>query len=269
MNNATQPEPETKHQNSTIELITDNDEINVNVYDKNKRTNVMKNQKKKKKKSLKKKKIWKRATKPTVVVRPQTILDAQATSLETKVPMTFNLCHTSMAYDMIKRALYNVNASKWQKFPQVCNHKDCKSLLIESRYMYYCDVHNPQATGLEVKVSTIPNAGDGLFVASGYSFKNGDTIDIYDGVLLQTQSDPSQDSRYIFQTKHGFYIDAKSTKSCMARWINSDVKRLNVQFVHAELKTDKTVAQPIVIEAMRDIAAGEELFVDYGSDHSL
>ena len=118
---------------------------------------------------------------------------------------------------------------------------------------------------LEVKESTIPQAGKGLFT----------TIDIpkftriveYKG-RITTWKDVEYDSTngYIYTVNPKHVIDAKRTLKAVARYAN-DAKGL----VRVEgLKNNCTYnieGKRVYIVSMKNIPAGSELFVGYGKEY--
>ena len=108
---------------------------------------------------------------------------------------------------------------------------------------------------------------DGLF--AGAPIKQGDTVTVYTGELYRTAAALKvEDKSYLMRLGEQCYIDARTwgpdgRPPCIARYINDCINPagFNVKFVK------QPIAQPhpcAVVVALRDIAAGEELFVDYG-----
>lgn len=154
-----------------------------------------------------------------------------------------------------------------EKFERgLCGYCECMTSLESSRFAFFCEIHNGIGTGLEIKKSTIPNAGDGLFVWSGGNgFLAEDVLDVYGGKI--TKDYPRQthdnDNRYVFEYKlndRQYFIDGISTKSCMARWSNSNS---NTNAIY------RPFGGMILLFALRDLRPGEEIFVDYGPLHTI
>ena len=118
---------------------------------------------------------------------------------------------------------------------------------------------------LEVKESTIPQAGKGLFT----------TVDIpkhtrivqYKG-RITTWKEVEYDSKngYIYTVNPKHVIDAKRTLKAVARYANDakGLKRIkgitnNCHFLNDGLK--------VYIESARFIPAGSEILVDYGKEY--
>lgn len=120
---------------------------------------------------------------------------------------------------------------------------------------------------LEVKTSTIPNAGRGLFAKQ--TFKYGDHIVDYTGeVLTKEQLDARYGeglAPYALELKKGLYVDAANESlSSLGRFAN-DVrgtkKKTNARFSYSSKK------QTARLVATRIIHPGDEIFVSYGAGY--
>ena len=118
---------------------------------------------------------------------------------------------------------------------------------------------------LEVKKSTIPGAGQGLFTK--VFIKKGTRIVEYKG-RLTTWKEVENDYKngYIYSINSKDVIDAKTYKKALGRYANdaSGVVRKkgipnNSQYVSDGLK--------IFIEAIKNIPAGSEILVAYGKEY--
>ena len=118
---------------------------------------------------------------------------------------------------------------------------------------------------LEVKKSTLPGAGLGLFAKSHIS--KGSRIVEYKGrrtVWKKVEDDYKNGYIYTIDPQH--VIDAKTYKKALARYANDahgmvrkkGIKN-NARYVVDGLK--------VFIEAMKDIPAGSEIFVSYGKEY--
>jgi uncharacterized protein len=115
---------------------------------------------------------------------------------------------------------------------------------------------------LEVKPSTIPGAGMGLF--TNIEIEKGTWIVEYKG-RITTWKEVEYDSTnmYLYTVNPKHVIDARRTKKSLARYAN-DAKGLtrikgivnNCVYVNDGLR--------VYIEAIKRIPAGSELLVDYG-----
>ncbi|MBC7949196.1 MAG: SET domain-containing protein [Chitinophagaceae bacterium] len=120
---------------------------------------------------------------------------------------------------------------------------------------------------LEVKDSTLPKAGKGLFTRK--LIPKGTRIVEYKGKLTtwkQVQVGDKGANPYIYYVKRDHVIDAAPHKKAMARYANDarGLKRVkgvtnNAIYVEDGLK--------VYIEAKKDIPAGAEILVDYGKEY--
>lgn len=107
----------------------------------------------------------------------------------------------------------------------------------------------------EVKGSR-PGTGLGLFAQ--VSIKKGDFILYYTGTKIPTKVADEHPGKYLFEIDEEWTIDGE-TKDNTARYINHDC----YPNVEAEISED----DQIEIAAIRDIAVGEELTIDYGDEY--
>jgi SET domain-containing protein len=122
-------------------------------------------------------------------------------------------------------------------------------------------------------LSEVEGAGYGLFARG--AFEEGDTIDIYDGALVPYVTDEQKKAERDILRPYGFLvednehiIDAASTQSCIARYINNSEGDDSANCVFRRFKTSATADITIVtVETLRPITAGEELLVDYGKEY--
>ncbi len=118
---------------------------------------------------------------------------------------------------------------------------------------------------LEVKKSTIPGAGQGLFTK--IFIEKGTRIVEYKGRLTKWKEvENDYKNSYIYSINSKDVIDAKTYKKALGRYANdaSGVVRNkgvpnNSQYVSDGLK--------IYIEAIKDIPAGSEILVAYGKEY--
>jgi SET domain-containing protein len=118
---------------------------------------------------------------------------------------------------------------------------------------------------LEVKPSTLPNAGNGLFTT--VFIPKGTRIVEYKG-RITTWNDVKDDHEngYIYTVNNNHVIDAKKTLRALARYANdargiSRIKGLinNCDYVNEGLRA--------FIESKKDIQPGEEILVSYGNEY--
>ena len=124
----------------------------------------------------------------------------------------------------------------------------------------------PKHPFLEVKTSTIPNAGLGVFVLR--DIKKGERIGEYTGHRIDEKTfQRMRNTQYVFEVTltggKSEYIDAKSSPCVMAR-VNgaktqAQKKKVNVRAYQ--------YGKRIYYKAKTDIREGDELLLDYGSDY--
>ena len=118
---------------------------------------------------------------------------------------------------------------------------------------------------LEVKESTIPNSGKGLFTKT---FIPKETLIVEYKGRRTTWKKVEDDYKngYIYLINNNNVIDAKSYKKALGRYANdakglSRIKGINNNSVY-EVQGNK-----VFIKAVKDIPAGSEILVDYGKDY--
>lgn len=115
---------------------------------------------------------------------------------------------------------------------------------------------------VEVRPSTVPGAGRGLFVLEQVpaGVRVGEYWgDLVDSVLRWLRL---RNTDYVSLTANPtVQIDALRRPEALMRYINHhfDPRRCNARYVH--------VGDRVYVETMRDVAAGEELFCDYGETY--
>ncbi|HZP38961.1 MAG TPA: SET domain-containing protein-lysine N-methyltransferase [Methylomirabilota bacterium] len=112
------------------------------------------------------------------------------------------------------------------------------------------------AEHFEVRPSCIPDAGCGLFARR--PFARGETLCEYTGDRLTTwEHFRRRDWSYLARC-NGFHLDARPYPEVLAARANHhfDPSRRNATFTERDGR--------LYVVATRDIAAGEEIYVDYG-----
>ena len=119
---------------------------------------------------------------------------------------------------------------------------------------------------VEVKLSSLPNAGKGLF-AKEFIPRNTRIVE-YKGKITTWKEVEDNDGNngYIYYVKRYHVIDASRHTSALARYAN-DARGLqrvkgisnNAEYVEDGLK--------VYIESKKDIPAGEEILVEYGKEY--
>jgi hypothetical protein len=125
----------------------------------------------------------------------------------------------------------------------------------ETKQTPYCPRHLKEELSVEVKTSTIPNAGFGLFATRDFESKVH--LVPYEGERFQCQIAGD----YALAYKKGHWMDcAWSTTCCAGRYINDprNSKKVNCRFVY-----DK-IADKVWVVSTKKIKTGEELFLNYG-----
>lgn len=129
-----------------------------------------------------------------------------------------------------------------------------------ARSLYVLLHSTPMPDGLQVKPSNIPGAGQGLFAAR--EFEQGEVLCAYTGVVYPSREAWKRpDKSYLMKLGGGKYVDALHSPEVLARYINDCRGHrggFNVQF---DKRPEENKANVV---AMRDIRAGEELYVNYG-----
>ncbi|MDQ6813054.1 MAG: SET domain-containing protein-lysine N-methyltransferase [Bacteroidota bacterium] len=118
---------------------------------------------------------------------------------------------------------------------------------------------------LEIKESTIPGAGMGLFAKQ--FIQKGTRIVEYTGRIRTWKEVEYEDNNYyIFFVTEDLVIDASRSRKSLARFINDarglqKVKGLNnnAQFVVDGFR--------VFVEAIKNIPAGTEIFLSYGKEY--
>ncbi len=119
---------------------------------------------------------------------------------------------------------------------------------------------------LEVKTSTIPYSGLGLFTKE--DIPKGSLVIEYKGRITTWKEADKDEGRnaYLFRVKQYHTIDARPYKKALARYANdangfTRIKGLknNCVYIIDGLR--------VFVEAVRDIPAGSEIFIDYGKEY--
>lgn len=119
---------------------------------------------------------------------------------------------------------------------------------------------------LEVKTSTIPGSGMGLFTKE--FIPKGSLVVEYKGRITTWKEADKDEGRnaYLFRVKQYHTIDARPYLKALARYANdangfTKIKGLrnNCVYIIEGLK--------VYVEAVKDIPAGSEIFVDYCKEY--
>ena len=110
---------------------------------------------------------------------------------------------------------------------------------------------------LEVRPSLLAGAGDGLFTRAAWPA--GSTLGEYAGSRLTfLQYLRSRDWTYMYWLDRNEFVDPRHHPRVQARYANHHFEpdRRNGEFVVRDRR--------VYLRALRDLAAGEEIYVDYG-----
>jgi uncharacterized protein len=134
-----------------------------------------------------------------------------------------------------------------------CKRRTCK-------YTNYCFQHTKDFV---VKQTTLPFNGLGLFAKR--NFRTGQIIAMYTCLLMTTDEFDAKSSAYGVQVNDEFVIDARSTKSSIARYINDcrDIHRQYCTDNNSRMVIDP-IRRTVKIKATKRIIAGDEIFFSYG-----
>ncbi|HYO21776.1 MAG TPA: SET domain-containing protein-lysine N-methyltransferase [Flavisolibacter sp.] len=118
---------------------------------------------------------------------------------------------------------------------------------------------------LEIKESTIPGAGKGLFTKTAIS--KGTKIVEYKGTIT-TWNAVRRDATnaYIYYVKPNYVIDARDHPKSLARYVNDAKGLVKTKGRTNNAKFSKDGLRVFVV-AIKDIEAGEEIFVEYGKGY--
>ena len=124
---------------------------------------------------------------------------------------------------------------------------------------------------LKVALSTIPNAGNGLYATQ--HIQTNDLVCHYSGLIHNFKSkNELVDQSYVLYLQYSdifdedIFVNAKTVMAVKARYLNDPLNPdlYNVKWHHSQ--TNKNNLRCGVI-AIKDIYPGDELFIEYGSDY--
>eukprot|EP00752_Nemacystus_decipiens_P009619 g8595.t1 len=121
------------------------------------------------------------------------------------------------------------------------------------------DKRDSETEMLEVKQSSIPGAGQGLFARGRFAV--GAMVCEYTGSQLRTlEAIRAPDKSYLMRLGPQVYVDAKDHPEVMGRYINDcrNSSLYNVTFRKLPLE------KKALVVALKDIEKGQEIFADYG-----
>ena len=128
-----------------------------------------------------------------------------------------------------------------------------------------CGKHRRSEARLEIKESTIPGAGNGLFATD--LIKAGSAIAEYSGERLTKKMLDRRygtaTAPYCIKLKHNVFIDAAAHRSAASLVNHGGQENANARFVALFQRRPQTIE----LRALRDITQGEEILVDYGKEY--
>jgi len=124
-----------------------------------------------------------------------------------------------------------------------------------------------QKSRLMVKKSTIPRAGKGLFAAR--DIPKGTKLGYYAGVYMdEKRYNQLKNQNYVWYIKNNLYVDAYPCKKALLRYINSFISRKQRIKMKKKYNTEPySYGGKLWYRTIRDVKAGDELFIDYGPDY--
>jgi hypothetical protein len=132
----------------------------------------------------------------------------------------------------------------------------------------YCHIHTKYVLKLQIKKSTIENAGKGLFAYGNPNeiiFKKNSKICDYNGQLISEETLNGRYDQYTapyaIRLHKNKYEDASTVRGIGSTANHSNIKRkINARL---SVKRDNTAQ----LMSTKDIKGGQEIFVDYGDDY--
>ena len=118
---------------------------------------------------------------------------------------------------------------------------------------------------LEVKESTIPNAGKGLFTKV-FIPKSTPIVEYKGTITTWKEVKEDHTNPYIFYVKAGHVIDARHHLKSLARYANDAKGLTRTKNKKNNACFDKEGVRVYLI-ATKDIQAGEEILVEYGTQY--
>lgn len=121
---------------------------------------------------------------------------------------------------------------------------------------------------LVVKSSGIPGAGKGLFTT--IAIEKETVITEFSGEKISHTIGAARsimnESHSLLYLNQKYFVDSYADKSCMATFINDAIGEVRINGIDNNTTIHRANGRIYVI-ALRDIQAGEELFLEYGPDY--
>lgn len=175
-------------------------------------------------------------------------------------------------YDEDGNRIYYAHMLSGQCCHQKPNGQRCKNRAVIA--FEFCHSHLETELHLQLKQSTIANAGKGIFAkdkTKAYGepvFERGDFICEYNGELLNAQQLVQQyeyyTAPYAVELKKNQYID-----SAVARGVGAMINhKNNERFCNTKWSVSHA-QNKITLKATKEIYDGDELFLHYGDDYDF
>ena len=129
----------------------------------------------------------------------------------------------------------------------------------------YCWIHLKSKDGLQIKNSSIPGFGKGLFATKDH--RNNQKITDYSAKQVSQNPDPAW--RYVLQIGENRFLNSEDKSNFVGRYINDSRgtnKRPNVRFTKGSRIFQKQDRYTVPIVSTKNIKKGDELFLSYGSN---
>jgi hypothetical protein len=135
----------------------------------------------------------------------------------------------------------------------------------------YCWIHLKSKEKLQVKNSSVPNLGKGLFYVGKEPFSANKKITDYSARQIdKEQREP--DARYVLQISKNQFLDSEDPLNFVGRYINdprNTGKQANARFGKGLQIYDKEDRKTIPIYSTKVIQPNSELFINYGKNYKL
>ena len=133
----------------------------------------------------------------------------------------------------------------------------------------YCWIHQKSLEGLQVKKSTVPGAGEGLFYVGKPDVEAKSKVTLYSAKKVNTDR---INGNYVLEVSKNKFLDAEDKSNFVGRYINSTRgtgKQPNVKFSGTrEIKEIKN-RQTVPVLAVKKIKKDTELLLNYGRGYKF
>ena len=134
---------------------------------------------------------------------------------------------------------------------------------------HLCAQHARLLLGVEVRLSGIPGAGEGLFVVR--DFPRGHVLCEYKGRIVSRAQWLLHPSAYGVKLYTGETLDAVRTSDGFARYANSAMraKDVNGQLISGAKLGRRGEGKRIYLQLTKAVKAGTEVLIAYGDEYSF